>query len=66
MDLAGTVQSVEKAAAEQGGMAGAAARLFADRASGLRDALFQVRGTPEGLEADLFVRFRPRRGSGGN
>lgn len=66
VDLAGTVQSVEKAAAEQGGMAGAAARLFADRASGVRDALFQVRATPEGLDADLFIRFRPRRGSGGN
>jgi hypothetical protein len=61
IDIAGIVHSVEKAAAEQGGIAGAAARLFADRAANLRDAFFQVRATPDGLDADLFIRFPVRR-----
>jgi hypothetical protein len=65
VDVAGIVHSVERAATEQGGIAGAAARLFADRAANLRDGLFQVRATPDGLEAELFIRFRARRANGG-
>src|SRR5712691_780203 len=66
VDIAGIVRSVEKAAVEQGGIAGAAARLFADRAANLRDGFFQVRATPDGLEADLFIRFPLRRGAEGS
>lgn len=57
VDIASIVHGLEKAASDQGGMAGAAARLFADRASGLRDALLQAHAVPDGLEAELFIRF---------
>ena len=57
VDVAGIVRSIEKAGTEEGAQASAAARLFADRASGLRDALLQLHASPEGLDSDLYVRF---------
>jgi hypothetical protein len=43
VDFAGIAKAIEHAGSEQGGVAGQAARLFAERASALRDALFETR-----------------------
>jgi hypothetical protein len=59
VDVAGIVRSVERAAGAQGGMAGQGARLFAERAADLRDALYEVRPGKEGIDADLWLRFLP-------
>jgi hypothetical protein len=40
-------------------MAGQGARLFAERAADLRDALYEVRPGKEGIDADLWLRFLP-------
>jgi len=61
VDVAGIVRSIERAAGAQGGVAGQAARIFAERASDLRDALFEARPGKEGFDADLWVRFAPPR-----
>jgi hypothetical protein len=61
VDVAGIVRSIERAAGAQGGVAGQGARLFAERAGGLRDALFEARPGKEGFDADLWVRFAPPR-----
>ena len=57
VDVAGIVRSIEKAGSEQGGVASAGAHLFADRAAGLRDALFEARPSKDGIDADLWLRF---------
>jgi hypothetical protein len=57
VDIAGIVRSIERAAGAQGGMVGQGARLFADRASDLRDALFEARPGKDGIDADLWIRF---------
>jgi hypothetical protein len=57
VDVAGIVRSIERAGSEQGGVASQGSRLFADRASGIRDALFEARPTKDGIDADLWVRF---------
>jgi len=62
VDVAGIVRSV---AGAHGGVAGQAARLFADRAADLRDALFEARPGKEGVDADLWIRFLPARKSAG-
>jgi hypothetical protein len=59
VDVAGIVRSVERAAGAQGGMAGQGARLFAERAADLRDALYEMRPGKEGMDADLWLRFLP-------
>ncbi|MGZ6123475.1 MAG: hypothetical protein ACXWLR_00860, partial [Myxococcales bacterium] len=59
MDIGGIVRSIERAAGAQGGVVGQGARLFADRASDLRDALFEARPGKEGIDADLWIRFLP-------
>jgi PKD repeat protein len=59
VDIAGIVRSIERAAGAQGGIAGQGARLFAERAADLRDALFEVRPGKEGVDADLWLRFLP-------
>ncbi len=59
VDIAGIVRSIERAAGAQGGVAGQGARLFASRASDLRDALFEARPGKEGIDADLWIRFLP-------
>ena len=65
VDVAGIVRSVERAADAQGGIAGQSARLFAERASDLRDALLEVRPDKEGIDAELWVRFLAGRKSAG-
>jgi hypothetical protein len=57
LDISGIVRSIERAARAQGGMVGQGARLFAERASDLRDALFEARPGTEGIDADLWIRF---------
>ena len=57
VDVAGIVRSVERAADAHGGIAGQGARLFAERASDLRDALLEVHPDKEGIDAELWVRF---------
>jgi len=63
VDIAGIVRSIERAAGAQGGMVGQGARLFADRASDLRDALFEARPGKDGIDADLWIRFLPAKKS---
>ena len=65
LDIAGVVHSIEKAGSEQGGVAGAGVRLFAERAAGLRDALLEMRAAPDGLESELYVRFPVKSAQGG-
>ncbi|HZX96654.1 MAG TPA: PKD domain-containing protein [Myxococcales bacterium] len=65
LDIAGIVRSIERAGGEQGGVAGQGARLFADRAGDLRDALFEARPGKEGIDADLWLRFLPQKKSAG-
>ena len=65
VDIAGIVRSIERAGGEQGGVAGQGARLFADRAGGLRDALFEARPGKDGIDADLWVRLLPQKKSAG-
>ncbi|HEX4381849.1 MAG TPA: PKD domain-containing protein [Myxococcales bacterium] len=57
VDVAGIVKSIERAGNDQGGVASAGAHLFADRAAGLRDALFEARPNKDGIDADLWLRF---------
>jgi PKD domain len=57
VDVAGIVRSIERAGSDQGGVAGAGAHLFADRAAGVRDALFEARPGKDGIDADLWLRF---------
>jgi hypothetical protein len=61
VDVAGIVHSIERAGSEQGGVAGAGAHLFADRAAGLRDAVFEARPTKGGIDADLWLRFAAKK-----
>jgi len=63
VDVAGIARSIERAGSEQGGMAGQAARLFAERAASLRDTLFETRPSKDGsgMDADLWVRFLTRK-----
>jgi hypothetical protein len=63
VDIAGIVRSIERAGGAQGGVAGQGARLFADRAGDLRDALFEARPGKDGIDADLWVRFLPQKKS---
>lgn len=63
LDIGGIVRSIERAAGAQGGMVGQGARLFADRASDLRDALLEARPGKEGIDADLWIRFLPAKKS---
>lgn len=59
VDFAGIARAIERAGSEQGGAAGQAAHLFAERAASLRDALFETRPSKDGggMDADLWVRF---------
>jgi hypothetical protein len=62
VDVAGIVRSIERAGNEQGGVASQGARLFADRAAGMRDALFEARPNKDGIDADLWLRFAGKKG----
>jgi hypothetical protein len=63
IDFAGIAKAIERAGSEQGGVVGQGARLFADRAASLRDALFETRPSKDlsGMDADLWVRFLTRK-----
>ena len=61
VNIAGIVRGIERAGTEQGGIAGAGSRLFAERAADLRDALFEARPGKEGVDADLWIRFLGRK-----
>jgi hypothetical protein len=61
INLFGLVRSIEKAGTDQGGAASAGAKIFADRASGLRDALLLVRPGKTGIDGDLWLRFAGKR-----
>jgi PKD repeat protein len=63
VDFAGIARAIERAGSEQGGVVGQGARLFADRAAALRDALFETRPSKDlsGMDADLWVRFLSRK-----
>ena len=63
VDFFGVARAIERAGSEQGGVAGQAARLFADRAAMLRDALFETRPSKDGsgMDADLWLRFLNRK-----
>ena len=63
VDIGGIVRSIERAAGAQGGVVGQGARLFAERASDLRDALLEARPGKEGIDADLWIRFLPAKKS---
>ncbi|MFN2546851.1 MAG: PKD domain-containing protein [Myxococcales bacterium] len=61
VNVGGIVKSIERAGTEQGGIAGAGTRLFAERAADLRDALFEARPGKDGVDADLWIRFLSRK-----
>ena len=63
LDIAGTVKAIDRAAGAQGGVAGQGARIFAERAADLRDALFEVKAGKDGMDADLWLRFLPAKKS---
>jgi hypothetical protein len=65
VDIAGIVRSIERAGGEQGGVVSQGTRLFAQRAEGLRDALFEARPGKDGIDADLWLRFLPQKKSAG-
>jgi hypothetical protein len=64
LDVRGVVRSIQAAAQEHGGLLGAGTRLVADRFGSVRDVLFEARPAPDGVQAQLFVRFGPGRSGG--
>jgi PKD domain len=62
MDVQGVVRSIQAAAREQGGALGAGTRMVVDRFSAVRDALLEARPGPDGLAAQVLVRFQGRPG----
>ena len=57
VDINGLVHALQSAAEREGGMASVGARLLADRAAGLRDALLELRAGEDGAEGELRLRF---------
>jgi hypothetical protein len=57
LDVRGVVRSIQAAAQEHGGVLGAGTRLVADRFGSVRDILFEARAAPDGIQAQLYVRF---------
>jgi hypothetical protein len=57
LDVRGVVRSIQAAAQEHGGVLGAGTRLVADRFGSVRDILFEARPAPDGVQAQLYVRF---------
>ena len=64
LDVRGVVRSIQAAAQEHGGILGAGTRLVADRFGSVRDILFEARPAPDGVQAQLYVRFGPARSGG--
>lgn len=58
VDIAGLVHALQAAAESEGGMASVGARLLAERAAGLRDALVELRAGEHGAEGELRLRFK--------
>jgi hypothetical protein len=57
-DVQGLLRSLQAAAEDQGGVVGAGTRAMTDRMGALRDAIFDASPATDGLEAQLFLRFR--------
>jgi PKD repeat protein len=57
LDLRGLVHSIQAAAQQHGGVLGAGTRLVAERFGSLRDVLLEARPSPDGVQAELVVRF---------
>src|SRR5205085_908995 len=64
LDVRGVARSIQAAAQEHGGILGAGTRLVADRFGSVRDILFEARPAPDGVQAQLYVRFGPARSGG--
>lgn len=64
IDIVGAVRQLQRAAESQGGAVSLGARLVADRVAGLRDALIEARPSPDGLDAEITVRFGRAREQG--
>jgi hypothetical protein len=64
LDVRGVVRSIQAAAQEHGGVLGAGTRLVADRFGSVRDILFEARPSPDGVQAQLYVRFGPGKSGG--
>jgi hypothetical protein len=57
-DLQGLLRSLQAAAESEGGLVGAGARAMTDRMGALRDAVVDARPAPEGVQAQILVRFQ--------
>jgi hypothetical protein len=57
-DLQGLLRSLQAAAESEGGVVGAGARAMTDRMGALRDAVLDARPAPDGVQAQILVRFR--------
>ncbi|MFL5412395.1 MAG: PKD domain-containing protein [Myxococcales bacterium] len=65
LDVRGLVRSIQAAAQEHGGVLGAGTRLVAERFGSVRDVLLEARPAPDGVQAQLYVRFGGGGRSGG-
>jgi hypothetical protein len=57
-DLQGLLRSLQAAAESEGGLVGAGARAMTDRMGALRDAVLDARPAPDGVQAQILVRFQ--------
>jgi PKD repeat protein len=57
-DLQGLLRSLQLAAENEGGVVGAGARTMTERMSALRDAVLDARPAPDGVQAQILVRFK--------
>ena len=57
-DVQGLLRSVQAAAEGQGGVVGAGTRAMTDRLGALRDGILDASPAPDGLQAQLYLRFR--------
>jgi len=57
-DVQGLLRSLQAAAEGEGGMVGAGARAMTDRMGALRDVVLDGAPAPDGLQGQLFLRFR--------
>jgi hypothetical protein len=57
-DLQGLLRSVQAAAENEGGVVGAGARTMTERMGALRDAILDAKPAPDGVQAQILVRFQ--------
>jgi hypothetical protein len=57
-DLQGLLRSLQAAAENEGGVVGAGARTMTDRMSALRDAVLDAQPAPDGVQAQILIRFQ--------